>query len=583
LNVLSIILLTACLLNGYLAAVSFRFRKAPGATTFGFFLLTIVLYSLGYAFEIHSTSLPEILFWLKIEYLGISFFPTLLLIYTFQYIGMDNWLKPWFLVTIFTISSLTMIIHLTNGYTHWFYKETSVDISGSLVLIKAVKGFWYWVHQGYSIASMGTFNTLFFIMYLREDQMKRRQALIVLLSSLAPWICYIIYITGNSPHDFDLIPFSFLLMGLLTGWGMLKYRLFHLEPLALGNIFECMADGVIILNHQGNIVSYNKAAQGVFDSLTKENINKPFSRLAEVYPELHNLQENDVTVNKDLEIGTGDTHHHYDVKPSIVYNRTGQPVGRTLIFRDITDRKHTEQLLLNNQDRLTKLNKTKDKLFSIIGHDLRGPMGNIYNLATIINESFDRQSDEDRKRIIKTLCNSSEQSLKLIENLLVWAKSQTGGIQFTPQQFRLNSVVKETLDVLKPIALEKKVSIENTVCPEIGVYADAQMISLVIRNLVANAIKYTRREGLISVKAIPSDLEIVVEIEDNGIGIPEEIIRNLFSIDRSIRRNGTENEPGTGLGLLLCKEFIDQHKGQIGVKKSSEAGTVFYFTIPSHS
>jgi signal transduction histidine kinase len=561
--------------------VSFRLRKAPGAITFGMFLVTIVLYSFGYAFEIHSNTLSEILFWLKVEYIGIPYFPTLLLIFSLQFAGKDYWLKPWFIGILLSISTATLLVQLTNAGTHWFYAQTLLDTTGPFPLIHTVKGFWYWIHQGYSILSMSSFNLLFIIMFLQKDKKKRRQALMMLISSVAPWTCYIIYITGHSPHGIDLIPFSFVIMGFITAWAMFKYKLFDLAPLALENVFESMSDGVIILDQQDRVSSYNKAAQEVFESLTQKYIGIPIQALNEIYPELSYLNNGNVALNKDLEIRNGKAHKHYEVKVSIVYNKTDQKVGKTLIFRDITERKHAEQLLLSNQNRLWKLNQTKDKLFSIIGHDLRGPLGNIQNLTVMMNDSYDKHTDADRRRIARILQSSSAQSLKLLENLLLWAKSQTGGIQFNPQKFRLNSVIKETLEVLWLSANEKQISIENMVSEEINVNADPQMISLIIRNLVSNAIKFTNKDGQISLSAVYSKKETIVRVEDNGIGIPVDMIGNLFSLDRNIRRNGTDKEIGTGLGLLLSKEFVDQHHGKIGVESSSEKGTVFFFTIPS--
>jgi len=577
LNTLSIILLFASLLNAYLASVSFRYYKSPGAITFGFFLITIVFYSFGYAFEIHADTLPEILFWLKIEYLGIPFFPTFLLIFSIQYIGKNQWLKPWFVGTLLTISAATTFVHFTSSTTHWFYVHTVIDNSGPFPLIHTDKGFWYWIHQGYSMISMVTFNVLFVLLFLQKDNLKRRQALLMHLSSLAPWICYLIYISGNSPFGIDLIPFSFILMGLVAAWGMFRYKLFDLEPLALENVFEYMSDSVIIVDAQGQIASYNKSAKAVFESLS---VGLPVYNLSMFFPGLSGLVNTFDSQNTEVAVKTDGNIEYYEAKVSAIYDKYHQIIGKTLIFRDITERKQTELLLVNNQNRLKSLNQTKDKLISIIGHDLRGSIGNMYNLAVLLSDSPKEQTDLDRKHLAKILLNSSEQSKKLIETLMVWAKSQTGGILFKPQRFRLNGIIKETIEILQPIAIEKQIRIENTIGPNMNVYADSHMISLVVRNLLSNAIKFTGRNGHITLSAFSSEDETTVKIKDSGIGIPDEVRANLFNIDRNNRRNGTEHEPGTGLGLLLCKEFIDQHRGQLGVEDGSEQGSTFYFTIP---
>lgn len=577
-NILSIILLSACLLNGYLAAICFRYRKSPGAIGFGLVLITIFLYSFGYAFEIHSSSLNEILFWLKIEYLGIPFFPSFLLLFSFQFIEKKHWLKPWLVGMLISISTLNLIAHFTNAYTHWFYASVSLDTSGILPLIKTTKGFWYWIHQGYSIVSMGLFNVLFFIMLWQDDKMKRKQALVMQLSSLPPWIGYLVYITGNSPYGIDLIPFSFVIMGFIAAWGMFRYKFFNLAPLALENVFEYMSDGVIILDQQDQITGFNKAAKEMFTDLPSKNTGLSIRALYNRYPGLiHTLND---TSDKDLEIESGNGTRHFEVKVSVVYNKKAIPIGKTLIFRDVTERKQTEQLMITNQDRLLKLNQTKDRLFSIIGHDLRGPLGNIRSLSYMLNDTMREKLSDDVLRITQILENSSEQALKLLENLLVWAKSQTGGIQFNPQSFTLNKLVNETLEMLQTSATQKQITIENKIRADIMIYADYQMISVVIRNLISNAIKFTHKNGSIAISCDLADNQITVKVSDSGIGIPKDIIDQLFSLNKSTRRNGTDKEFGSGLGLILCKEFINTHQGYIGVESSSEKGSVFAFTIP---
>ena len=317
----------------------------------------------------------------------------------------------------------------------------------------------------------------------------------------------------------------------------------------------------------------------MFTVLSTKNTGLSIKTLYHTHPGLVHILNN--TSDKGLEIESGDGTRHFEVKVSVVYNKKAIPIGKTLIFRDVTERKQTEQLLITNQDRLLKLNQTKDRLFSIIGHDLRGPLGNIRSLSYMMNDTMREKLSSDVLRITQILENSSEQALKLLENLLIWAKSQTGGIQFNPQAFTLNKLVNETLEVLLSSATQKQISVENKIPADLMIYADYQMISLVIRNLVSNAIKFTHRNGTISIFCDISDNQITVRVSDSGIGIPKDIMDQLFSLNKSTRRNGTDKEFGSGLGLILCKEFIDAHQGKIGVETSSENGSVFFFTIPA--
>jgi len=253
---------------------------------------------------------------------------------------------------------------------------------------------------------------------------------------------------------------------------------------------------------------------------------------------------------------------------------------------DITKQKKAEQELRESEVRLKESNQTKDKFFSIIAHDLRSPFNSLLGLTELLHEDFDHFSTHEQKEIIQSIHKEIKSTYKLLENLLLWSRAQKGTIKFKPERLNLYEVTQESYELLKNNVQHKFITFTNQIPREIYVEADKEMLSTIIRNLFSNAIKFTSKGGAITIKACSvvsknNQKFIEVSVIDNGVGISKEIQSKLFGIGETISTRGTENENGTGLGLTLCKEFVEKHDGKIWVESKTGNGTSFYFTIPS--
>lgn len=229
---------------------------------------------------------------------------------------------------------------------------------------------------------------------------------------------------------------------------------------------------------------------------------------------------------------------------------------------------------------LSELNATKDKFFSIIAHDLKNPFNALLGFSTLLLEDFDSFSDEEKIDLIKTMSTASNNAYKLLQNLLEWSRSQTGSIKWDPGAISMHEIVNNTVDLLNNAAIAKEITIQAIISPNSTAWADGNMITTVIRNLLSNALKYTTKGGEIKIysRAIKDETEIT--IEDNGVGIKDGDKEKLFRIDVNFSTSGTNNEQGTGLGLILCKEFVEKNKGKIWVESSEGKGSKFKFTLP---
>ncbi len=254
------------------------------------------------------------------------------------------------------------------------------------------------------------------------------------------------------------------------------------------------------------------------------------------------------------------------------------------VSRSIDERKKMEAAILQNARRLKELIATKDKFFSIISHDLRTPITSVLGMAQMMSDEKAGFSREEYLELSKYLCTSSAAILGLLENLLHWSKLQMNGIKFFPETIDVNDFFG-TCDY-STIEMAKKKNIELSMSCPLGlkVPADENMLHSVLRNLVTNAIKFTRRGGKVKITASqPDENTVMFSVEDNGIGIEKDRMEKLFRIDSNVSRPGTDDEPSTGLGLILSKEFVEKHGGKIWVESKEDIGTTFYFTIPEKS
>jgi signal transduction histidine kinase/Tfp pilus assembly protein PilF len=228
---------------------------------------------------------------------------------------------------------------------------------------------------------------------------------------------------------------------------------------------------------------------------------------------------------------------------------------------------------------LLELNATKDKFFSIISHDLKGPLNSLTSFSGLLINHSDSLSKDEIKMLAQDLDKSLKNLFALLENLLEWSRSQTGNIQFTPEIFDLNAVLESNKALLDAQASNKQITIVNRCSTQLPVRADKNSITTVIRNLLSNAIKFTPPGGTIALDARAEGGEIKVSVSDTGVGMPVEVVQKLFRIDTKHSTKGTANEKGTGLGLILCKEFVEKNGGSIGVESEVGKGSTFYFTL----
>lgn len=240
---------------------------------------------------------------------------------------------------------------------------------------------------------------------------------------------------------------------------------------------------------------------------------------------------------------------------------------------DITENK-------NNELKLIELNATKDKFFSIIAHDLRNPFCNIIGFAELLKINYAKYDAEKMERITKQLYISAKNTYNLLENLLEWSRAQSDNIPFEPKMIDFIELCKNAIEDLSQNANSKNIILNYYVPEPIEIFVDTNMIKTVLRNLVSNAIKYTNNKGIINIFAEKNADNVIITVSDNGIGMDKNSIVKLFELTQKQSTSGTADEKGTGLGLIICKEFIEKHNGKIWAESEFGKGSDFKFTIP---
>lgn len=375
---------------------------------------------------------------------------------------------------------------------------------------------------------------------------------------------YIVHITERKKAENELIKseekFRKIVESSISG--MYFYRLENNDRLIFIGANPA-ADRIIGISHQSLL---GKTIEEAFPGMINTKFPALFKSIAkgESGPQEFEMEYNDELVSG-----------HYSVQ---VFQT--EPDTITVHFVDISEHKKAEILLDKQAKELQELNITKDKFLSIIAHDLKNPFGAIIGFSDLMLKKYYELDDETLLKGLRTIESASSHAHKLLENLLIWTQNQTGKRQFNPEILNLKTQVKESIRMIESTAIKKGISIVVKIKEALPVIADKNMIDSILRNLVSNAIKFSHKGGKVKVTVTEYDHELHISVTDHGVGISPERLSAIFEIDKRTHTAGTENEQGTGLGLILCKDFVTRHNGRIWAESTPGKGSIFTFSLP---
>ncbi|MBP1631339.1 MAG: hypothetical protein H6Q15_2232 [Bacteroidetes bacterium] len=329
-------------------------------------------------------------------------------------------------------------------------------------------------------------------------------------------------------------------------------------------IFDITQVGIVISDKEGKVVDCNKSAQRLLNVKIQDNLNtKEFAYLL-------SLQDDRCVNGEELSFVDENKNITWFSTNVIPLDYEGDLVVST--FTDITElKKEKEEIELANSD--------KDRFIKILAHDLKNPFNSLIGFSNLLIENLDDFDKEKIREYVEIINDTSNSTYFMLQEILVWLKVNSGQFKYEPTNIVFNELCDKTTKYIIPSAIAKDINFICN-CKHINVLGDKNMLKTIIRNLLTNAIKFTKKGGEVSLNIETTDSEAIVTISDTGIGIGKEDLKNIWDTLRSNRLDGTEGEKGTGLGLAICKEFVEKHGGRIWVESEIGKGSDFKFTLP---
>jgi PAS domain S-box-containing protein len=429
-----------------------------------------------------------------------------------------------------------------------------------------------------------------FILFLSDDSKPVfNHFLTNLFSSKVKESCEVIILTKNNLQINVYVTGMVALNGMgcnLTIVDITKIKKAEEILLLITKAVDSSSDAIAISDAKGRHFYQNKAMTDMFGYKTAEEMeseggNAVLFKNPEVQKEIFGEIYYGKSWSGELDMVTkSGTVLPVYISSDAIKDDKENIIGLISVITDITERKKTELELKENERELVQLNIDKDLFISILGHDLKNPFSNILGLSEILSNEINDLKKEEIVLIATHINKSAQITNKLLEDILMWARTQQGKISFEPRNLSLEEICKSVLEILNPGAFAKNITINYSSRDNINVYADSDMLRTILLNLVSNAIKFSNCGGAIRIEAEDNSDYLTISVLDNGLGITPDDLAKLFNISHVISRKGTANEAGTGLGLLLCKEFVEIHGGKIWVDSELGKGSAVRFTLP---
>lgn len=540
---------------------------------FAYMMMSIAWWALTYGLELSSGTFEFQTFWLKMEFFGIVSLPVFWTLFVLSFLDKQEWLNPLNVLAIVSIPFCTLALVWTNDYHSFYYLDVSQNTLQTPSMLLLVPGPWYIVFITYFYLLLLGGSCLLLFNYSKLGELYRSQITIVLAATTLPWLVNIIRLLTMQENTLaiDHTPMAFTFTALISGYGLWQYRLLDLVPIARDKVMQSMQDAVLILSRDYRVVDSNLEAQRLFCFTESELMGQPANALLNGY-----RFEGKSGTDETISIWKPNKEDIYELRFKNIHWK-GELKGKLLLFRDVTEQQQTQQMLKKQTGELESLNQLKTKLFSVISHDLRGSLGSVTQIARMGTSG--KLSDEQLKDLMPDFSDQLERTSELMENLLNWSKSQLHGESFKTEDFDVTELIANKQRLFQNKLSAKNIRMNIKTHKSAYAFADEAMVDIVVRNLISNAIKFCDQGGQITLDHYYHAEELVVSVEDNGRGISQEEKDKIFR-NEHFTKPGTAHEKGTGLGLMLCKEYVEKNGGKLWFESYLGRGSTFYFSVP---
>jgi len=526
----------------------------------------IFIWNFSYFIELAASNILLTAWFSKIGMIGNNFVPAFFFLFIIEYIGKEYFpLKinlRWLLLppALFTILVLTNDLHLL---IYPSYKPLFIK---GFVLIKLEYSILWWLMIAYSYFLL---NYVFFILirlkFKSANIIKKNLNLLIIGISI-PFLSNVLYILNIRPYgNFDITPIASLISVSIFAYGVFAYKFHDTKPLVLRKLFENMFDACIVTDEFNRIIDFNPSATTLLN-IKAEDIGK---NIQDIIPAINNLQ---IQIPRtEISFNT----QYFEIDQTQLFHNS-HLTGNMILVRDITEKKLAQTKLQNSEANLIILNNTKNKFFSVIAHDLKGPVSSQRNVIKLIIDKYPEAIG--KYPILRELGKSIDSVYFLLENLLDWSRKELGSIQPVYNKFNLNKMIHNIIQIYSLLLSQKSLKITFNYKEEQVIYSDEKILFTVLRNLISNAIKFSYPGNEIKIDLYGDAASCYIYVIDYGTGFEIDSFNN--DLEQKFQKLGTMNETGTGLGLNLCRDFLKMIEGELNLNSTIGKGTTAIIRIP---
>jgi len=585
-------LVLAAAVAGVLTSVAWRYRDTSGASAFALLMLTVVVWSLAYALELSSASLPAKLFWTRVEYVGIVILPAAWFSFAYQYRDHASRTSRR-VIALLAIEPVVMFLLIwTNEYHGIFWRTITQAPGDPLFAWRSTRGIGYWVHAGYTYLVLLSGTILLIGAFMRSPGLYRGQTAGLLIAALVPWVSNGLYLAGLNPlAPLEITPFAFLISGLVIAWSVLRFQLLAIVPVGRDRVIEEIAEGMLVLDRDNRIVDINPAACQLLGRSARESIGQPATTILAHWPAAINPSHPIGATHQELVLVEGADARYFDLRISPLRTQAGRVTGRVIVLHEITERKQAEVALDQAKATAETASRVKSAFLANMSHELRTPLTIILGIAELLREEEYGPLTADQHAGLDRILHSCDDLLALITAVLDMSKIEDRMLALHFDDVAISSQVDAVVAQLGPFIEQQGNSLTVQYPAELGtIRTDPTRLKQVLFNLLHNANKFTAHGQIalnVTVEAANShegrlqqEQFVVFQVSDTGIGMTVEQQQQLFQPFTQADTSTTRQYRGAGIGLALSRSLCQMLGGDIQVQSALGHGSTFTVRLP---
>lgn len=555
-----------------IALESWRHRAVRGAIPLGLLALASAVYALGYAFELGSSTLDDVLFWIRIEYLGITTGPVLVLILALAYTGHTRVLTPLTCTLLLIIPAITLLLAWTDGGRDWLWRDIALEPVDDHLAMTFTRGGWYWVSAGYIWLMIIGGGGLLLEVLTRTVGLYRRQIVIILSGCMVPLGAYALYLLGLIPSHLDPTPYALCLTSLIAAWGMYHYHVLDIVPVAREEVLNSLEDAVLVIDAQDRVSDFNAVTEQITRLDLKQAIGRPAAQVFGQWAGAFERHRSVSPVRDQVTLDIDGERRFFDLRISPLHGCSGQNQGRLLVLHDVTHRVRAEE-------EREKLIQELEAFAHTVAHDLKNPLMTVAGYAEVLLEDYATMSDSQKKEYLSHIAAAAQSADRIVNALLLLA-----GVRIqeavTLGPLDIGALVAQVQLRLQNIIIHYQAEITEPPQWPVAI-GYAPWVEEIWVNYLSNALKYGGQPPRVELGYdLQPEGRVRFWVRDHGHGLTPEEQARLF---RPFTRLGQANIEGQGLGLSIVQRIAERLAGSVGVESQPGEGSLFFFTLPAAS